>query len=151
MATIEKSMIERVCKYIEETHSRAYERRKEHIRDFKDSAECSHLLKYYLRMHINIKIEEIKIGMRLRAQYRSALDRHVGQATSIRIDQILNLNFDPRSVAAIAESRPKCRCNTLNINLNSIGALSPDFEEVREEDADEKLFMTEIQRLKKMK
>ena len=75
------------CKYIGETHRTAYERGKEHIRDLKDFDEGSHLLKHYLKKHRNIKIEDMKIGMKVRAQYRTVLERQVGEATSILIDQ----------------------------------------------------------------
>ena len=83
----EKNRKERKYKYIGETHRSAYERGKEHIRDFKDLDEGSHLLKHYLKMHTDIKMEEMKIGMRVRSQYRSALERQVGEATSILMDQ----------------------------------------------------------------
>ena len=74
-------------KYIGETNRSAYERGKEHLRDLKDMNEGSHFLKHYLRHHRNIKLEEMKVGMRIRAQYRSDLERQIGEAISILMDQ----------------------------------------------------------------
>ena len=85
--SFEKNRKERKYKYIGETHKSVYERGKEHIRDFKDLDEGSHLLKQYLKMHTYIRMEEMEIGMRVRSQYRSALERQVDEATSILMDQ----------------------------------------------------------------
>ena len=70
-------------KYIGETNRSAYKRGKEHLRDFRDLNEGSHIPKHYLRHNRNISMNEMKVGMRVRAQYRSALERQIGEATSI--------------------------------------------------------------------
>ena len=76
----EKNRRERVCKYIGETHRSAYEHGKEHVRGFMDLDEKRHLLKHYLKTHTDLQMKEMKIGMRVRVQFRSALDRQDGEA-----------------------------------------------------------------------
>ena len=83
----EKEKEEYKVKYVGETARSGYERCKEHVRDFENYYETSHLLKHYLLYHKDIKMSEMKYGMRVRKSFRSALERQVGEAIAIDMEQ----------------------------------------------------------------
>ena len=60
-------------KYVGETSRSGYKRGVEHVRDFENCEETSHLLKHYLIFHKDVKKSEMKFGMRLRKWYRSPI------------------------------------------------------------------------------
>ena len=57
--------------YIGETWRSGYERGCEHVRDFQNLEEDSHLLKHYLRAHKDIKMDDMKFGIRIKAPIRN--------------------------------------------------------------------------------
>ena len=69
-----KQKIDYRVKYIGETHKSTYERGHEHIRDYKDLSEHSHLLKHLLEKHPNLKKDELQVGMRVKKQYRTEFE-----------------------------------------------------------------------------
>ena len=70
-------------KYVGETGRSAYERALEHKRDFFNFAEHSHLLKHYLVHHKDIKMCDMRFGMRVKGSFRSAMERQIGEAIAI--------------------------------------------------------------------
>ena len=84
---VEKRRKEYKVKYVGETGRSAYERGAEHISDFHNFDEGSHLLKHYLACHRDIKMSDMKIGMRVRNVFRTALERQIGEAVAIDMEQ----------------------------------------------------------------
>ena len=74
-------------KYVGETGRSAYERGAEHISDFWNYDEGSHLLKHFLTCHRDMRMKDVKFGMRVRNTFRSALERQVGEAVAIDMEQ----------------------------------------------------------------
>ena len=70
-------------KYIGETNRSGFERGKEHSDMRRNYNEKSFMLKHCLLHHKGRNPEEIKFGMKLRKQYRTALERQVGEAVAI--------------------------------------------------------------------
>ena len=50
-------------KYVGETSRSAYERLKEHFKDFDNLSIKSHMLKHYIEKHRNIRKEEMKFSI----------------------------------------------------------------------------------------
>ena len=69
--------------YIGETNRTAYERGREHMEDLMRLDSGSHLLKHLVNAHPGLKPSEMKIGMRVVGQHRTALERQVGEAVKI--------------------------------------------------------------------
>ena len=74
-------------KYVGETGRSAYERGVEHISDYQNFDESSHMLKHYLSCHKDMKMKDVKFGMKVRNSFRSALERQVGEAVAIDVDR----------------------------------------------------------------
>ena len=83
----EKNKREFKVKYVGETGRSAYERGVEHISDFLNYDESSHLLKHYLSCHQSMRMSDVKFGMRVRNTFRSALERQIGEAVAIDIEK----------------------------------------------------------------
>ena len=82
-----KEKKEYTVKYIGETGRSAYERGAEHMSDFWNYDEKSHLLKHFLSCHKDMKMSEVKFGMKVRNTFKSALERQVGEAVAIDMEQ----------------------------------------------------------------
>ena len=128
-------------KYIGETNRSAYERGKEHLRDFKDLNEGSHILKHYLRHHRNIKINDMKVGMRIRAQYRSAMERQIGEATSILMDQ-------KKGVKLLNSKSEFNRCSLPRLQSGNHKEI---LKEAKNEEEEENVLNNEIKKMRKEK
>ena len=75
-------------KYVGETGRSAYERGKEHVEDFYNLSEKSHLLKHYILEHQKeIKMQDLMFGMRVREVFNTAIERQVRAAVAISIEQ----------------------------------------------------------------
>ena len=70
-------------KYIGESSRSGYERGVEHWDQFIRLDERSHILKHYLRYHRNTDKEELEIGMKVKATFKSAIERQVSEAVAI--------------------------------------------------------------------
>ena len=57
------------------------------MRQLKSLDERSHLLKHLIEKHPDLTIEEFRFGMRVRESFRSAFERQVGEAVSIKKEQ----------------------------------------------------------------
>ena len=57
-------------KYIGETSRSAYERLREHYRDRENISVKSHMMKHYIEKHRNIRLEEMKFGVKIVRTYR---------------------------------------------------------------------------------
>jgi len=82
-----KTKKEYTVKYVGETGRSGYERGSEHLSDFLNFEEGSHLLKHYLNCHQDLKMSDVKFGMRVRQSFRSALDRQIGEAVAIDVER----------------------------------------------------------------
>ena len=82
-----KTKKEYTVKYVGETGRSGYERGSEHLSDFLNFEEGSHLLKHYLNCHQDLKMTDVKFGMRVRNSFRSALDRQIGEAVAIDVER----------------------------------------------------------------
>ena len=74
-------------KYIGETGRSGYERGLQHLKDFENCEETSHLLKHYLLYHKDIKKNDMRFGMRLRRSYRTPIERQIGEAVAIDVEK----------------------------------------------------------------
>ena len=70
-------------KYIGESNRSGYERGREHMAQFRNMDEGSHLLKHYLKYHKNIKMEQMEVGMRIKSTFKSAIERQISEAVAI--------------------------------------------------------------------
>ena len=70
-------------KYIGESNRSGYERGREHIEQFRNMRDQSHLLKHYLQCHKDMDIEEMEVGMRVRSTFKSAIERQISEAVAI--------------------------------------------------------------------
>ena len=70
-------------KYVGETGQSSYESSKEHMSDFRNLVDTSHLLKHQDEM----KIDEMKFGMRVKKSYTTAIERQVAEAVSISFEK----------------------------------------------------------------
>ena len=61
----------------------AYERGIEHQEDLKYLRVNSHILKHMLEVHPEVKLKDVRFGMRVKSQFRSALERQVSEAVEI--------------------------------------------------------------------
>ena len=70
-------------KYIGETNRLGYERGKEHSDIKRNYNEKSHMLRYCLLYNRGRYPEEIRFGMKWRKQYRTAIERQIGDDVAI--------------------------------------------------------------------
>ena len=71
-------------KYVGETGRSRYKRGKEHVEDFRNLNDTSHLLKHYILVHHNdMKPQNMEFEMRVRESYNTAIERQVGEAVAI--------------------------------------------------------------------
>ena len=115
-------------KYVGETGRSAYERGAEHLSDFMNYDEGSHMLKHYLACHKDLKMNEVKFGMRVRNSFRSALERQVGEAVAIDVEK--------RKGKCLMNSKSEYnRCSIPRITTKSI---KETVDEKEKENEDEK-------------
>ena len=129
-------------KYVGETGRSSYERAKEHMSDFRNLVDTSHLLKHYILKHQDeMKIDEMKFGMRVKKSYTTAIERQVAEAVSI--------SFEKKKGTTLLNSKAEYnRCNLPRISTKS----KKDIEKEKEsEDAEEKVFQDKIKELKREK
>ena len=83
----------------------------------------------------------MKIGMRVRSQYRSALERQVGEATSILMDQ-------RKGICLLNSKSEFNRCSLPRLTSGNHRDL---LKELREDEEEDKAVTLEIKRLRKVK
>ena len=128
-------------KYIGETNRSGYERGKEHWDMRRNFSEKSHLLKHCLLHHKEKNPEEVRFGMKLRRQYRSALERQVGEATAI-------LEEKEKGIHLMNSKSEFNRCVLPRITTEDSKEL---LEKLKEEDEAEKEIKSKIRLMKKRK
>ena len=121
-------------KYIGESNRSGYERGREHIAQFRNMEERSHLLKHYLKCHKNIGIEDMEVGMKIRSSFRSAIERQISEAVAICREESQGTNL----MNSKAEYN---RCKLPRLNTQSI---EEQIKEVEEEKKKEKEIEKEI-------
>ena len=128
-------------KYVGETNRSAYERGKEHMRQFRNLEEGRHLLKHYLQYHRNIRMEEIEFGMKVRASFKSAIERQISEAVAISLEE--------KSGTQLMNSKAEYnRCKLPRLNTQSIEDQIKEVEEGRKKS---KEISAEIRDLRKKK
>ena len=128
-------------KYIGETGRSGYERGVEHVRDFENCEETSHLLKHYLMFHKDVKKSDMRFGMRIRSSFRSPIERQIGEA--IAIDR------ENRKGTVLMNSKSEYnRCQIARITTLSKGESKKEIEKEAEE---EKIFKEEIKEIRRKK
>ena len=125
-------------KYVGESGRSGYERGNEHINSFKNMEETSHLLKHYLIFHKDIKMEEMKYGMRIRSVFQNCLERQVGEALVIDIEQ--------RKKITLMNSKSEYnRCKLPRISTRNH---SEHWREEKEESEEDSILKKEILKLR---
>ena len=80
---------------------------------FERMDEGSHILKHYLKYHRDLNMEDIKIGMRIRSSFRSAIERQISEAVVIFREEELGTE--------LMNSRAEYnRCKLQRLNTQSI-------------------------------
>ena len=131
-------------KYIGETGRSGYERGLEHLRDFENCHETSHLLKHYLLYHKDIKKSDMKFGMRLRKNYRTPIERQIGEAVAIDIEK--------RKGTKLMNSRSEYnRCKIARISTKTEKETLKEIEKEAEEEERLKREMKDIRNRKREK
>ena len=75
-------------KYVGETRRSAYERGKEHVADFRNLNETSHLLKLVILEHQQEKkLEDMEFGMRVSNSHRTVSERQIRKAVAIAFEK----------------------------------------------------------------
>ena len=128
-------------KYIGETCRSGYERGKEHLMMKENCNESSHMLKHCLLQHSDKDPMEIKFGMRVRQQFKTALERQVGEAVAI-------LEERERGIQLLNSKSEFNRCSLPRITA---GDTKEWLEKLQEEDAAEKKVKASIREMKKRK
>ena len=128
-------------KYVGETGRSAYERGLEHINDYMNYDEGSHLLKHYLNCHKEMKMCDVKFGMRIRNTFNTALERQVGEAVAIDIE-------NRRGIKIMNSKSEYNRCTIPRISTKSVKEANEENEKELEEERNVK---NEIRRMKMMK
>ena len=123
-------------KYIGETSRSAYERLKEHYRDFENISVKSHMLKHYIDKHKDIPMKEMRFGVKVLRTYRSAFERQIGESVYI------NNNLKQGTIMMNSKNEYN-RCIIPRLGLE----LDKD-EVIAEYEENEKEIKREIQRLK---
>ena len=137
----ERNKKEYRVEYVGETGRSANEHGSEHLSDFLNFEEGSHMLKHYLACHRDMKMCDVKLGMKVRNSFRSALERQIGEAVAIDIEK--------RRGKQLMNSKSEYnRCTIPRITTKSI---KETMEETEKEMADEKKMKLEIKNMKKLK
>ena len=116
----------RKYKYIGETARSAYERGIEHKNALEKLQEDSHLLKHVANSHRGEKLEEIKFGMRIIKQTRSALERQITESVVIQEEQKRHNILNSKS------EYNRCSLPRLTAKLGS-----QDYDKLRQEEIEE--------------
>ena len=103
--------------YVGETARSSYERGLEHQRDFDEMKLDSHILKHYVDKHENENMKDLKFGMRVVKEARSAFERQISESVHIqnqkRKHYILNSKSEynrcalPRLLAKVGDENYK--------------------------------------------
>ena len=89
-------------------------------------SEGSHMLKHCLIVHPGVKPNEIEFGMRMRRQFRTPLERQVGEAVAIMVEQ--------EKGACLMNSKSEFnRCNLPRITTENREGVIEDLQRGREE------------------
>ena len=128
-------------KYIGETCRSGYERGKEHVMMKENFNDSSHMLKHCLLQHSDSDPMEIKFGMRVRQQFKTALERQVGEAVAI-------LEEKEKGIQLLNSKSEFNRCSLPRITA---GDTKEWLETLQEEDAAEKKVKASIREMKKRK
>ena len=128
-------------KYIGETSRSGYERGGEHMDDKRNFNEKSHMLKHCLIAHKDEDPADVKFGMRMRSQYKTALERQIGEAIAI-------LEEKENMVELLNSKSEYNRCSLPRI---SAGDTKEWLEKLQEEETAEKQVKANIRCLKKQK
>ena len=127
--------------YIGETHKSGFERGKEHQEDKKYFNVRSHMLKHCILHHGGKDPLDVDFGMRLRGQFKTALERQVSEAVTISIEQ--------RKGVHLMNSKSEFnRCPFPRINT---GNQREVYEPLRREDEEDQKLKADIRCLKKRK
>ena len=111
------------------------------MKSFEYFDETSHLLKHYLLYHKDIKMSDMKYGMRIRNTFRSALERQVGEAVAIDVEH--------RKGQKLMNSKSEYnRCHIQRINTKSQKEI---MKEKEEETAEENRVKEEIKLIRRKK
>ena len=136
-----KTKKEYTVKYVGETGRSAYERGSEHLSDFMNFDEGSHMLKHYLKYHKEMKMTDVKFGMKVRNIFRTALERQVGEAVAI--------HFEKEKGMIMMNSKSEYnRCTIPRICTKSDKEKKDESDEIVEED---KMMKKEIVAMKNSK
>ena len=82
----EKEALRKIIKYkyIGVSSRSAFERGLEHQRDLEDLKADSHMLKHYFDVHADEKLEDMKFGMKVIKEARTAFERQVAESVEIQ-------------------------------------------------------------------
>ena len=128
-----------VTKYIGETSRSGFERFNEHWKDFMYLRSRSHILKHYVDAHMDIKMEDLKIEMRVIERYRSAFERQIGESVHINANLIEGVKLlDSKN------EYNRCTIPRLGIPMDKKDELIEKYEEERET----KEFNSKVSKLK---
>ena len=127
--------------YVGETNKSLYERGNQHKDDLKFLREKSHLLKHCITSHPDLKIEEVKFGIRRRDTFKSALERQIGEAVSIEKEK-------ERGKTLMNSKSEFNRCSLPRITFD-LRNHSEQLADLREEEDKEKEIREKIRKLRR--
>ena len=127
-------------KYIGENNKSGYERGKEHLGQKENIDEGSHMLKHCLLEHPNLRPNEVKFGMRLRGQFKTPIERQIGEATAILIDS---------KKGGISLLNSKSEFNRCSLPRITAGTHKEILDEMTEETEEEKRIRVDIRCMRK--
>ena len=132
-----KEVVATPVKYIGETSRSAYERLREHYKDFENLSTKSHMIKHYIECHRDIKKEEMRFNVKVLKTFRSAFERQIGESVYI--------NFNLKNGSKLLNSKNEYnRCIIPRIGVNLKDEIIEEFEENEKE----KELKREIQKMK---
>ena len=80
---LDEKKVRAPVKYIGETSRSAYERLKEHYKDFENISVKSHMLKHYFEKHKDIEMKDMRFDVKVLRSYHSAFERQIGESVYI--------------------------------------------------------------------
>merc|ERR1711915_880533 len=131
-------------KYIGESSRSAYERGKEHFNAFRDIDEQSHILKHFLLVHEGMEMKDLKFGIRITGNYRTAIERQISEAVKIERE----IKKGKKILTSKSEFN---RCEIPRLNASSKKDALNDLKEEHEETKRLKIKMRQIRKRKKDK
>ena len=122
----------KLYKYIGESSRSIYERGLEHLRDKEEIKADSHMIKHFFDKHSEEELEDMKFGVRILKQAKTAFTRQIGESVAIQSNKghyLLNSKSEYN----------RCALPRLSAKLGEVTIASLEKEKKEEKEQEEEL------------